>query len=189
MSANHMSLRSMFIGCFAVLFMAVTVPASAVYEENRTSGQACQGSTSTDRTALIYNQYGVQNNDTAAVHTVYCPNAWTGSIANTNTIFAMVTYFDRSTVDSMACRLEVVDSTGATYNGPYKYSCTTQGGCTTANASYAASTLNRLDLSLTHPVVGMYTFAVRCTVPRRSTSLGNFSGVLNTVMSFDAVGF
>lgn len=169
--------------------LLAAAPAGATVEESRYSGHLCQGAGSADRGQILYNSSGAMNNDTTASRVVYCGARWQGALANTNSIYAIVSYFDRSSVDSLSCRLEVLGHTGTVYTSPWVYSCSTSGGCASATASFASASIMRMDLSLTHPVIGMYSWAIRCNVPRRSTSLGNLSGIIGYTYSHDAVGF
>lgn len=175
--------------CALLTTLLSAAPAGATLEENRFAGHLCQGASSTDSAQILYNNSGAMNNDTTASRVVYCGARWLGPIANTNSIHAIVNYFDRSSVDSLSCRLEVLGSTGSVYTGPWVYSCSTQGGCASSTPSFASASIMRMDLSLTHPVIGVYSWAIRCNLPRRSTTLGNLSGILGYINSHDAVGF
>lgn len=167
----------------------LTGTAQGAVETNRFTGQSCQGAASTDRAAVLYNSSGAQNDSTAGAVVLYCPNQWTGSLANTNSVHAIINYFDRSSVDSLSCRFEVMNSSGTILTGPWVYSCATSGGCATSTPSFASASLQRMDLSLPAGVIGMYSFAVRCSIPRKSTTLGNWSGIAGYILSHDVVGF
>jgi hypothetical protein len=170
--------------------LLLAAPAFAEIQTNRNSGQSCQGGASADRAALLYNSAGVQNNDTVAPHVVSCPNTWVGPIANANSISAIVLYRDRSASDSLSCRLEAVDgTTGNTITGPLVHSCATSGGCATATPAFSSNSLSRLDLVLPAGTFGPAAWTVRCTLPRRSTTIPSNSEIVHYQISYNSVGF
>jgi len=169
--------------------VAIAGVAGATVTEHRSSGHLCVGATAADRTQQLFSGFGAFNDDAAATHAWFCPATWDGSISNSNSINAIITYYDRSSVDSLSCSLQVSSSAGSSYIGPTLNSCATVGGCATANAAFTSASLQQMNLTVTHPVISVNAWAVRCTVPRRSTSNGNYSGVGTLIFSHDKTGF
>jgi len=149
-------------------------------------GAECIGESVVDRQFLVYNGYGVINEDTAGARIVHCP-VTRGDADQPNSVF--VTLYDRHPQQPTGCRVEVSSESGALFTSADTWACSSsnKNGCTGADPGLSDSSGFRYRILINAsqmPTVGggaTNPMSIRCTVPpvfqnNRSAITGFFNG-------------
>jgi hypothetical protein len=166
-------MRFATISIAALIAVAWTADSAISYS---VQASICQGQLAGDRNALIYNAYAVQNDDPSAAHSINCPLFYetVGLLDLETAKGASVDIFDRNVDASVSCNMEVTDHNGVFWAAPSRFSCATDGGCTSPSGFLdAAQKPHRLTLSVALP--GFRRQSIRCTVP--ALTVNGHSGI------------
>lgn len=159
----------------ALAFIGVTAGSAASWSiKSYNSGTSCHPPSPASQ-YISWNDGWISNGSSSS-NWVICPMNWTPSSVEKYDFTAystIVSYRDRSSSASVSCYQYGRSRTNTTYSGGVKYSCATNGGCSTDSSPSSTTNYSGTDYYLEFGEFGVdnaASIAIDCVIPGMSGS-------------------
>jgi hypothetical protein len=165
----------MSISTRVLIFSAVAlVSATATGDTRYQSGISCRRTALSPAPYFLYSTGGAANPSGAAQLWTLCPIHWFGGSSTMNSSTTTTLYYrdgSNETVSNygdLVCNISAEDNFANVFIGSVRHSCSTAGGCTTADPAFVSTGASYLSLPGITSSTGWVSYSASCTVPRYS---------------------